>query len=162
MLQHNVHVNTLNNKVPNKYAEKLTQTAQCIVYFLLHSSNILCEKSVRPDQTAHICGLIRTCAVLIVPGMFYFDPAYYITKLLLLWDHIYPQYSNTFSSYRNCPKIRTGPFYNMYELICLNIARWFANSVDPDQTPRSAASDQGLHCLLRPLTWGKYCILFRL
>ena len=24
-----------------------------------------------------------------------------------------------------------------------------ANSVDPDQTPRSAASDQGLHCLAR-------------
>ena len=24
-----------------------------------------------------------------------------------------------------------------------------ANSVDPDQTPRSAASGQGLHCLLR-------------
>ena len=26
-----------------------------------------------------------------------------------------------------------------------------ANSVDPDQTPRSAASDLGLHCLLRPI-----------
>ena len=26
-----------------------------------------------------------------------------------------------------------------------------ASSVDPDQTPRSAASDQGLHCLLRLL-----------
>ena len=25
-----------------------------------------------------------------------------------------------------------------------------ANSVDPDQTPRSAASDLGLHCLLMP------------
>ena len=25
-----------------------------------------------------------------------------------------------------------------------------ANSVDPDQTPRSAASDLGLHCLYRP------------
>ena len=24
-----------------------------------------------------------------------------------------------------------------------------ANSVDPDQTPLNAASDQGLHCLLR-------------
>ena len=30
------------------------------------------------------------------------------------------------------------------------IAGWVANSVDPDQTPRSAASDLGLHCLLRP------------
>ena len=25
------------------------------------------------------------------------------------------------------------------------------NSVNPDQTPRSAASDLGLHCLLRPV-----------
>ena len=25
-----------------------------------------------------------------------------------------------------------------------------ANSVDPDQTPQNAASDLGLHCLLRP------------
>ena len=25
------------------------------------------------------------------------------------------------------------------------------NSVDPDQTPRSAASDLGLHCCLRPI-----------
>ena len=29
-------------------------------------------------------------------------------------------------------------------IIILNIG---TNSVDPDQTPRSAASDQGLHCL---------------
>ena len=28
-----------------------------------------------------------------------------------------------------------------------------ANSVDPDQTPRSAASDLGLHCLPVPLLW---------
>ena len=29
------------------------------------------------------------------------------------------------------------------------ITGWVANSVDPDQTPRSAASDLGLHCLFR-------------
>ena len=29
----------------------------------------------------------------------------------------------------------------------LDIPLFNANSVDPDQTPRSAASDQGLHCL---------------
>ena len=28
-----------------------------------------------------------------------------------------------------------------------------ANSVDPDQTPRSAASDLGLHCLSTALLW---------
>ena len=34
-----------------------------------------------------------------------------------------------------------------------------ANSVDPDETPRSAASHLGLHCLLRPVcpnTYDKY------
>ena len=34
-----------------------------------------------------------------------------------------------------------------------------ANSVDPDETPRSAASHLGLNCLLRPVcpnTYGKY------
>ena len=30
------------------------------------------------------------------------------------------------------------------------MAKLFANSGDPDQTPRSAASDLGLHCL--PIT----------
>ena len=39
------------------------------------------------------------------------------------------------------------------------IAWWVANSVDSDQTPHSAASDLGLHCLLRhvsPNTYSKY------
>ena len=39
------------------------------------------------------------------------------------------------------------------------IAGRVANSVDPDQTPRSAASALGLHCLLRPVfpnTQSKY------
>ena len=35
--------------------------------------------------------------------------------------------------------------------MCLNIAGWVANRADPDQTPRSAASDLGLHCLLKPV-----------
>ena len=30
---------------------------------------------------------------------------------------------------------------------------FYANSVDPDQTPRSAASDLDLHCLLVSLLW---------
>ena len=33
-----------------------------------------------------------------------------------------------------------------------------ANSADPDQTPRSAASDQGLHWLLRPFSLNTQCI----
>ena len=40
-----------------------------------------------------------------------------------------------------------------------------ANSVDPDQTPRAAASDLGLHCLQRSIcsnTYGYYgSILYR-
>ena len=39
-------------------------------------------------------------------------------------------------------------------LLLMNVfkfAVWVANSEDPDQTPRSAASDLGLHCLLRPV-----------
>ena len=47
----------------------------------------------------------------------------------------------------------------LYFTTCFEIARWMANSVDPDQTPRSAASDLGLHYLLRPVclnTKGKY------
>ena len=43
--------------------------------------------------------------------------------------------------------------------MCLKIAGCVANSVDPDETPRSAASHLGLYCLLRPVcpnTYGKY------
>ena len=36
-------------------------------------------------------------------------------------------------------------------LMCPKTAVRMANSVDPDQTPHSAASDQGLHCLLMPI-----------
>ena len=47
----------------------------------------------------------------------------------------------------------------LYCLWVRKIAEWVANSVDPDQTPRSAASDLGLHCLLIsvcPNTYSKY------
>ena len=33
------------------------------------------------------------------------------------------------------------------------MTKLFANSGDPDQTPRSAASDLGLHCLPSTLLW---------
>ena len=35
----------------------------------------------------------------------------------------------------------------------VEISELIANSVDPDLTPRSAASDQGLHCLPMYLLW---------
>ena len=46
-------------------------------------------------------------------------------------------------------------------MLCLNIAGSVSNSLDPDETPRSAASHLGLHCLLRhicPNTYDKYGI----
>ena len=46
-------------------------------------------------------------------------------------------------------------FFNKCILLLMNvckIAGSVANIVDPDQTPRTAASEQGLHCLLRPLS----------
>ena len=36
----------------------------------------------------------------------------------------------------------------LFVSVC-EIAEWVANGVDPDQTPRSAASDLGLHSLLK-------------
>ena len=35
----------------------------------------------------------------------------------------------------------------------IEIPGFNANSVDPDQTPRCAASDLSLHCLLMSLSW---------
>ena len=52
------------------------------------------------------------------------------------------------------------PFY--YLLMCQRCDGGMANSVDPDQTPRFAASDLGLQCLLMsicPNIYGKYASL---
>ena len=70
---------------------------------------------------------------------------------------IYPKYSDTSTSYHICSKIWTSAIH--YPMLCLKIAGWVANSVDPDETPRSAASHLVLYCLLRPVcpnTYGKY------
>ena len=69
---------------------------------------------------------------------------------------IYPKYWDTVSTYHTCSKFRNCPFYYliMYLKYCC-----MANSVDPDLTPHSAASDLGLHCLQRPIcpnTYGDY------
>ena len=69
---------------------------------------------------------------------------------------IYPKYSDTSTPYHICSKIWTSTIH--YPMLCLKIAGWVANSVDPDETPRSAASHLGLYCLLRPVcpnTYGK-------
>ena len=73
---------------------------------------------------------------------------------------IYPKYSDTSTPYHICSNIWTSKIH--YPMLCLKIAGWVANSVDPDETPRSAASHLGLYCLLRPVcpnTYGKYGIL---
>ena len=44
------------------------------------------------------------------------------------------------------------------------IAAYVANNVEPDQMPHSVASDQWLHCLLRPVfqyMWSKYSNLIK-
>ena len=70
---------------------------------------------------------------------------------------IYPKYSDISTPYHICSKIWTSTIH--YPILCLKIAGWVANSVDPDETPRSAASHLGQNCLLRPVcpnTYGKY------
>ena len=42
-------------------------------------------------------------------------------------------------------------YYYHFYLILRSIQLSHANSADPDQTPRVAASDLGLHCLLKSL-----------
>ena len=69
----------------------------------------------------------------------------------------YPKYSDTSTPYHICSKIWTSTIY--YPMLCLKIAGWVANSVDPDVTPRSAVSHLGLYFMLRPVcpnTYGKY------
>ena len=70
---------------------------------------------------------------------------------------IYPKYLDTSTPYHICSKIWTSTIH--YPMLCLKIAGRVANSVDPDETPRSAASHLGLYCLLRPVCpniYGKY------
>ena len=56
-------------------------------------------------------------------------------------------------------QLLTIPVLKIKYPMCLKIAGWVANSVDPDETPRSAACHLGVRCLLRPVcpnTYGKY------
>ena len=62
-------------------------------------------------------------------GLFYLNPLdWFISTLEVVWLFVY------------CDCFIEIPFQN-------------ANSVDTDQTPRSAASYKGLHCLPMPLLW---------
>ena len=44
-------------------------------------------------------------------------------------------------------------------MLCLKIAGWVANSVDPNEMPHFVASHHGLHCLLRPAWPNTYSIV---
>ena len=83
--------------------------------------------------------------------------AAYIWFIACVLYRFYPKYSDTSTPYHICSKIWTSTIH--YPMLCLKTAGWVANSVDPDETPRSAASHLGLYCLLRPVcpnTYGKY------
>ena len=56
--------------------------------------------------------------------------------------------------------IWTIPFY--YLTMCIKVAGWAANSVEPDQTLSSVASELGLNCLLRPIWILPVYIIFKL
>ena len=50
-----------------------------------------------------------------------------------------------------------------YLLLCLKIAGWVANRVDPDEMLYAVASHLGLHCLYMPVcpnTYDKYCMTY--
>ena len=40
-----------------------------------------------------------------------------------------------------------------YQAIFVEVTIFYANRIDPNQTPHSAASDLGLHCLQMSLLW---------
>ena len=89
----------------------------------------------------------------------YLAPLYLvlIRRKMFIKYLFYPKYSDTSTPYHICSKIWTRTIH--YPMLCLKIAGWVANSVDPDETPHSAASHLGLYCLLRPVcrnTYGKY------
>ena len=81
-------------------------------------------------------------------------------KIWKIWDTVFIRNSHIHYS---IAYIFLQQIYLLSMNVC-KIAGWVANSVDPDQTPRSAASDLGLHCLLRsvfPNTQSKYGYLIK-
>ena len=97
-----------------------------------------------------------------------FGLLFYVTTIVWFRAVIYTNYPiNPSTPYHICSKIWTSTI--CYPILCL--AGWVANSVDPDETPRSAASYDtphsvashlSLHCLIRPVcpnTYGEYGII---
>ena len=68
---------------------------------------------------------------------------------------INPKYKDT-NPFYTCPKFlkdSTGVPITVYTIGCV------VNSVDPDQTLHSSASDLGQHCLLRPVCSKRYSLI---
>ena len=68
--------------------------------------------------------------------------------------HICSKYWDNLTHYHTCLKFLTCPFYS--PLVRPKTAGWVANSVDPDQTPRSVLSDVGQHCFITKTRLFKY------
>ena len=122
-------------------------------------------KQWRPRSDATECGVWSRSPLFANSSSSFFLGIYKSHSLTYLnWKldasniyRIYPKYSDTSTPYHICSNIWTSTIY--YPMLCLKIAGWVANSVDPDETPHSAASHLGRNCLLRPVcpnTYGKY------
>ena len=71
---------------------------------------------------------------------------------------IYSKYTDTSTLNHTCSKNWTSPLYN--PMLCLKLAGWVANSVDPDETLRSLEqrrADARL-CMLYKITYGTVAI----
>ena len=79
---------------------------------------------------------------------------------------MYPKYSDTAHLTTLAFKLEQGRFKSPLfkfkckcgKVLCLKFAGFVANNVEPDETPRSAASHQVLHCLLRHVCPNSYDI----
>ena len=49
----------------------------------------------------------------------------------------------------SCTVVTVTSEYCVKRIVCKTWTGSLAKSADPDQTPQNAASDQGLHCLLK-------------
>ena len=86
--------------------------------------NIILTNTESSDRAVRVCSLTRPFLLV------------YISEL---------PFSTAWLSFMPDMKSQNAVFYRI--LHTYSDRQAWANSVDPDQTPRSAASDQGLHCL---------------
>ena len=71
-----------------------------------------------------------------------------VLEMFYIWDTVIAPKIRIPHSFTNISLQQA--HFTTYECVKKCWQKWVANSVDPDQTPRTAASDLGLRCLLRP------------